>query len=74
MTRLLEEALEAVRRMPTAEQDAIARAVLRLGRPMGADAVDLDELQDVMEALAEIERGDVASEEHVADAFRAFER
>ena len=72
MTELLERALEAVRRMPAAEQDAIARAMLSLADRGEPYDIDPDELQDVMEALAEVERGHIATEEEVEAAFRRF--
>ena len=76
MTELLERALEAVRQKPAAEQDAIADAMLglvKLSEDEPAD-VDPDEAQDVIEALAEVERGDVATPEEVAAAWRSFDR
>ena len=74
MTELLERALAAVRRMPDTEQDAIARAMLNLTEPGEPANLDPDELQDVLEALAEVERGDIATAEDVEAAFRAFRR
>lgn len=74
MTKLLEQAVEAVRRLPATDQDAIAEAMLGLVKLGTADDIDPDHLDDVLAGLAEIERGEIASEEEVAAAFRSFER
>ena len=74
MTKLLEQAMDAVRQMPPADQDAIAQAILSLLSPGEADEIDPDHLQDVIEGLAEIDRGEVATDEEVEAAFRSFDR
>ncbi|WP_232629273.1 hypothetical protein [Methylobacterium sp. Leaf118] len=74
MTKLLEQAVEAIRRLPAADQDTIAEAMLGLARLGAADDIDPDHLEDVLAGLAEIERGEIASEDEVAAAFRSFER
>lgn len=38
------------------------------------EEIDPDHLQDVLEALAEVERDQFATDEEVAAAFRSFER
>lgn len=74
MTKLLEEAVEAVRRMPSAAQDNIAQAMLSMAEIGQPDEIEPEHLQDVIEGLAEIERGDFASKAEVDAAFRSFER
>ena len=59
MTELLERALMAVRQLPDDEQNAIAEVMLTLAGLGDDGEIDPDELQDVMEALAEIERGEI---------------
>lgn len=74
MTKLLETAVEAVRRRPPAEQDVIAEAMLSMARPSAGDAIPAEDLHDVLAGLAELARGEIATEEEVAEAFRSFER
>lgn len=77
MTDLLEKAVAAVGRMPAAEQDAIARAMLSLaqiGEDADGDDMEPEHLTAVLEGLAQVERGEFATDEEVAAAFRRFER
>jgi predicted transcriptional regulator len=76
MTKLLDKALEAVRGLPPASQDEIARAMLSLARMDGGEAEEIDpeHLPDVLEGLAEASRGEFATDEEVAAAFRSFKR
>lgn len=74
MTELLEKAVEAIRQMPAAEQDAIAQAMLSMARIGEPGGIDPDHLPDVLAGLAEIECGDTATGAEVAAAFRSFER
>ena len=75
MTKLLERALEATRRLPPNGQDEIARAMLSLigddGQP---EAIDPSHLSDVLEGLAEAKRREFASDGQVEAAFRRFDR
>ncbi|ACB79859.1 conserved hypothetical protein [Methylorubrum populi BJ001] len=74
MTKLLEQAVETVRRLPAADQDTIAEAMLSLAGLGSADDIDPEHLEDVLAGLAEIERGELASPEEIEAAFRSFER
>lgn len=74
MTKLLEQAVEAVRRLPATDQDTIAEAILGLAKIGASDDIDPDHLEDVMAGRAEIDRGELASPEEVEAAFRSFER
>ena len=73
MTKLLEEALETVRKMPPADQDDIARAIFGLARIGDARDVDPEHWQEVLQALEAVDRGERASPEDVAAAFRSFD-
>jgi len=74
MTKLLERALEAVRRLPPDTQDDIARAMLRLAAGDGEpEEVDPAHLSAVLEALGQAKSGQLASEGEVEAAFRCFE-
>ena len=75
MTKLLEQAVDAVRGLPAEEQDEIARAILRLAA-VGEEpeAVDPDDLFAVERGLAEAKRGEFASDDQIRAAFRRFDR
>jgi hypothetical protein len=71
MTKLLDDALAAVRALPSAEQDKIARAMLRL---TGTDdeppvALSPDERAAVAASKAAAACGEFASDEHVRAAW-----
>lgn len=72
MTDLLEKAVNVVRRMPDEIQDDIANAMLELARIGTPATVDPDHLHDILAGLAEIAKGDVASDAEVEEAFRRF--
>ncbi len=75
MTKLLEQALEAVRRLPPDSQDEIARAMLTLaGNEEEAEAIDPAHLADVLESLAQARRREFATDAEVEAAFRRFDR
>jgi len=75
MTKLLDMALEAVRRLPPESQDAIAREMLHLsGLQQEPEPLDADHLAAVLEGLAQHDRGQHASDRAVEAAFRRFER
>ena len=75
MTKLLEQALEAVRRLPSDSQDEIARAMLTLASNEGEpEPIDPAHLPAVLEGLAQAKRRQFASDDEVEAAFRRFER
>jgi hypothetical protein len=75
MTKLLEKALEAVRRLPPDSQDEIARAILSLAdNDEQTEEIDPAHLADVLESLAQAKRGQFASDAEIEAAFRRFER
>ena len=75
MTKLLEKALEAVRRLPADSQDEIARAMLTLaGDEAEPEEIDPAHLADVLEGLAQAKRREFATEAEVEAAFRRFDR
>ena len=75
MTKLLERALDAVRRLPSDSQDEIARAVLQLAAGDGEpEEVDAAHLPAVLEGLAQAQRGEFATDAEVEAAFRRFDR
>jgi hypothetical protein len=71
MTKLLDDALAAVRTLPPAEQDKIARAMLRL---TGTDdetpvVLSADERAAIATSKAAAARGEFASDEQVRAAW-----
>jgi hypothetical protein len=75
MTKLLEQALEAVRRLPPESQDEIARTMLHLARSNEdePETIDPAHLSAVLEGLAQAKRREFASDEEVEAAFRRFD-
>lgn len=75
MTKLLEQALEAVRRLPSDTQDEIARAMLTLAGDEGEpEPIDPAHLPDVLESLAQAKRRQFATDAEVEAAFRRFDQ
>ncbi len=74
MTDVLDRAVEALRRMPPADRDSMAEAILTVaegGLPLD---IEPEHLPYVLEGLAQLERGEFVEgtpEELVAAAFRA---
>ena len=75
MTKLLERALEIVRRLPSDSQDEIARAMLHLADHNGEpEQVDTAHLAGVLEGLSQAKLRKFASDAEVEAAFRRFDR
>jgi hypothetical protein len=75
MTKLLEKALEAVRRLPPESQDEIALAMLTLsGGEDNLEEVASAQLSAVLAGLAQAKRREFAGDEEIEVAFRRFER
>ncbi len=68
MTRLLDQALDMVRQLPAADQDDIARAILRLAGGDDAEPVPLtsDERAAIRRSKEAAERGEFATDQQVA--------
>ena len=67
MTKLLDQALEAVRLLPPDDQDEIARVIMRLTNSDQAASIPLspDERQAITRSKAAAERGEFATDEQV---------
>jgi hypothetical protein len=75
MTKLLDKALEAVRRLPPHSQDEIALAMLTLSGNEGQpEDVDPEHFRAILAGLDQAKRREFASEEEIEAAFRRFER
>jgi len=74
MTKLLDKALETVRRLPPDSQDEIARAMLTLAGDEGEpEPIDPAHLPDVLESLAQAQLRQFATDAEVEAAFRRFD-
>ncbi len=67
MTKLLDEAVEAVRRLPSDDQDDIARAIMQLADSDHAAPVVLspEEREAIARSKADASRGEFATDEQV---------
>jgi hypothetical protein len=75
MTKLLEKALEAVRRLPPDSQDEIARAMLTLSdNEHELEEVDVAHLPAILEGLAQAKRREFATDAEVEAVFRRFDQ
>ena len=74
MIKHLEQALEAVQRLPADSQDEIARAMLILAQSdVEPEPIDPAHLPAVLEGLAQAKRREFASDAEVEAAFRRFD-
>ncbi len=75
MTKLVDKALEAMRRLPSDSQDEIARAILHLAtRGEEPEAINPAHLPAVLQGLEQARRREFASDAEVEAAFRRFDR
>ena len=73
MTKLLDDAVAAVRRLSSERQDEIAASILGLAEhDEAAEAIDPEPLDAIEEGLAQIERGEFAGGDEVEAAFARF--
>jgi hypothetical protein len=73
MTTLMDKALEVVRGWPAAQQDDAAELLLALDRlGTGPYRASPEELAAIDEALAQVARGEQATDAEVEDAFARF--
>ncbi len=74
MTKLLDRALEAARRLPPTDQDEIAQAMLTwMGDESEPEEIDPADVPGVLEGLAQAKRREFASDEEVEAVFRRFD-
>ena len=71
MTKLLDEALEAVRRLPSRDQDDIARAVMQLAGsgPPAPIVLSPEEREAIARSKAAGNRGEFATDEQVREVW-----
>ncbi|MDQ6435988.1 hypothetical protein RB623_18180 [Mesorhizobium sp. LHD-90] len=68
----MRKAVEAVRRLPDADQEQVARMMLTIAERDAVEDIDAAHLPDVLEGLAQMRRGEFATEAEVAATFRRF--
>jgi hypothetical protein len=75
MTKLLEQAIELARALPSASQDEIARAILHLAAGEAeVEPVDPSHLPAVLQGLSQSKHREFATDAEVEAAFRRFDR
>lgn len=74
MTKMLDRAIEAVRRLPVGDQDDIARALLGMIEVIELDDIEPEHRAAVLEGLEQARRGEFATDKEVAEAFGRFDR
>jgi hypothetical protein len=71
MNKVLENLIERVAVLPKEAQEEVVRSVLEIERRhRGVYELDEEERADLLEALEEVKRGDVASDDEAAELFR----
>lgn len=71
MTKMMKEAIEALRELPEERQETVARAILDYAsHDEGVYHLTTEERREVRAGLAEIERGEVASDAEVAAVYK----
>ena len=74
MTKLLEKALDAARRLPDDAQDEIAQAMFAMmDNEVESEPMDSTHLPAVLEGLAQVKRRELATDAEVEAAFRRFD-
>jgi len=71
MTKMMKEAIEALRELPEERQETVARAILDYAsHDEGVYHLTAEERRKVRAGLAEIERGEIASDAEVAAVYK----
>ncbi len=75
MTKLFERGIKAVEALPPERQDIAGNLLLELARtaPRGFGLTPA-QIEDLKAAIEEADRGEFASDEQVAEAWRKFKR
>ncbi len=74
MTELFDKAAAIVGRMPPADQDYIAEVMLRLAGMCEPEEIEPEHRDAVFEGMVQAARGEFATDEEVAAAFRHFRK
>jgi hypothetical protein len=75
MTKLFKRGVEAVEALPEDQQDLAGALLLKFANVAEPEyRLTPEQVEDVKLALAEMERGEFATEEEIEEAWRSFER
>jgi Ca2+-binding EF-hand superfamily protein len=74
MTKLLDQALDTVRKLPAASQNEIARAMLHMADSNEPEAIPPEHLTSVLDGLEQARQGQFATASEIEAAFRRFDR
>ena len=73
MTKLLLEAIKAVRKLPPQSQDSVAEAIFALADEcQPPEDIPADDFVSVLRGLDDIRHGRIATDEEVEAAYRQF--
>ena len=73
MTKLLEEAVEKLSQLPKGRQDELARMLIDVAaNDLHPYQLTVEERAGIDEALAQLDRGEIASDEDVAAMWKRF--
>jgi len=75
MTKLLEQGVKAVETLPPDRQDIAGKLLLEFARQATPKyGLTPEQIEDVKAALAEMDRGEFATDEEMEEVWRRFER
>ncbi len=75
MTKMLERGIKAVEALPPDQQDLAGELLLELANAAAPRySLSPEQIEDVKAAIAEVARGEFATEEEVEEAWKRFER
>jgi len=75
MTKLFKRGIEAIEALPPDQQDLAGQLLLELaGRSDRQYSLAPEQIEEVKLSLAEMERGEFATDEEVEEAWRSFEK
>ncbi len=72
MTKLLEQGIEAVRNLPADRRDLAGKLLLTLAASAPQFGLTAEQIDDLKLAIEVADRGDFATDQEVADAWKKF--
>ena len=72
MTKLMEQAIAAIRRLPDRRQDELAEALILASAEAPVEGYSAEQLAAIDEGLADADAGRFASDEEVAQRFARY--
>jgi hypothetical protein len=74
MTTLLDQGIQAVRELPAERQDLAGELLLTLAASAPRYHLAADQIEDLKLSIAQADRGQFATDEEVASAWKKFSR